>query len=209
MKLNQILKENIVRNVMAVLLVLAAPVVFGGCSSDSDDEDENVSEQEVRGIDATVDALTPSANVQAFFDAELPSKGYVRFFEAEDGIYPDETEWGLQFCKLINSEEELRSIYRGAMQLPDIDFATTTLVVGRSYNRDYEYVKLQNVDNITLLPTERGYKVEVDVTTKKFCWGEASFNGIVVFELLFHYWALFPKIQQQDIEVVVQNRIVE
>ena len=96
-----------------------------GCSSDSDDEGDSV----------VIESVISDDSVTAFFDAELTEYPQSKSFFYDSIFVYDSVFVGMGIpmentVHVINSREELVSIYKGNRELPLIDYNKYTLIIG-------------------------------------------------------------------------------
>ena len=109
------------------LLIIAAGVA--GCSSDDDvtNGKGNPDQTEEGAISPTV--ISADDYISQFFAAELPSSDTSNsksfFIDSKGG---PSTE---NIVCIINSQDDLKAQYSGNMNLPNIDFANYTLIIGQ------------------------------------------------------------------------------
>ena len=114
--------------------------------------------------------------INAFFDSN--TKDFFRSF-AE----------GKDICFIINDRSELEKLYKGNNQLPQIDFETSTLIIGKThlsstgYQVDKQFIKsLDGVNTLTLqLHAEGLYPAFSDL----------------------YYWGIYPKLTFNKLEVKI------
>lgn len=96
-------------------------------------------------------------------------------------------------CYVINSIQELKSIYKGDKDLPEIDFKRWTLVIGQMVEPDAFYPvfkqELKFKDNKCQLTL---YVPELD---------EVNLKGVSYKTQYLYYWALYPKFNTAGISV--------
>ena len=82
--------------------------------------------------------------ISDFFNSELPSDTYSESFFVVSNQKIEE-----DICKVINSGEELQTIYSGDKVLPEIDFQRYTLVMGQTIMpaHGYRLVKQELITN--------------------------------------------------------------
>ena len=116
------MKKNIIFSLM-VLFTMG----IESCSSSNDDN--GVSENS----DIMVISETEvSTDVSEFFGTELPKYSGT----PSTGFFVGTHE---NLCYVINSIEELKSLYKGEKELPKIDFSSKTLIIGQQYMEKSPY----------------------------------------------------------------------
>lgn len=96
-------------------------------------------------------------------------------------------------CYVVNSYEELRSIYVGQEQPPDIDFESYTLLVGQIFSPCI-YIKLN--------------KQEFYEMDNKYVLDMYYADDMVMFaEVNNYYWGLYPKLSHNNINanIIINN----
>lgn len=89
-------------------------------------------------------------------------------------------------CIIINSMEELATIYCGTDPLPEIDFSTTTVILGRAFASNgykFRYIEVNNEED------------ETNVTLH-FKQREGMWTSDIIF---YYFWALCPKFSPKEI----------
>ena len=159
-----------IRTLILAAALLLSGAGFAGCS-DSDDP----------SMAAGTPPVTPSQEVKDFFDAHL--SGHETDFNFS---YMDcyETE-----CFLINSVEEFRAIAPEPIELPDIDFAKYSLIVGQHVFGEPRYsLESQAVETGT------------DALTLNLVYSE--FCGIAPAMVApYYFWGLYDKLPEYEVNV--------
>ena len=168
---------------MKKLWILAiASVCLLSCSS-SDDYDS--ASEELITMVAADDAQRES--VEEFFNAEF------RNISRPTGFFGNQSE---PECKgyIVNNYADLKALYSGSRELPDIDFDKYTLIIG-----------------VTALPTsshsltfKRQELVRTDVGLVNTIYFEADrdlfYPAIVGY---WYYWGLYPKMDDRSFNTIV------
>lgn len=129
--------------------------------------------------DGRKEPVEASSTIKAFFEANL----YTSFF--------NDKEKGRDTCLVVNSQKELAAIYSGTDALPDIDYNTQTLVIGKTLRPTGEYVVK--------------YQVILKVDGKNFLFikiGDSS--GSTTFWDMY-YWGLYPKFEEHIDRVMISQ----
>ena len=159
-----------IRTLILAAALLLSGAGFAGCS-DSDEQPTA----------AGTPPVTPSQDVSDFFDAHL--SGHETDFNFS---YMDcyETE-----CFLINSVEEFRAIAPEPIELPDIDFAKYSLIVGQHVFEEPRYsLESQAVETGT------------DALTLNLVYSE--FCGIAPAMVApYYFWGLYDKLPEYEVNV--------
>ncbi len=159
-----------IRTLILAAALLLSGAGFAGCS-DSDEQPTA----------AGTPPVTPSQDVSDFFDAHL--SGHETDFNFS---YMDcyETE-----CFLINSVEEFRAIAPEPIELPDIDFAKYSLIVGQHVFGEPRYsLESQAVETGT------------DALTLNLVYSE--FCGIAPAMVApYYFWGLYDKLPEYEVNV--------
>ena len=114
-----------------------------------------------------------------FFNYQLPiGKSSNSFF-----IDSDKNE-----CYVINSLEELKSIYKGNVEIPEIDFERYTLVIGQEILSDFYYPVYKQ----DLMFSD--HKCHLTLYVPDFDLENNTTQ-------YFYYWALYPKFYTEGISV--------
>ena len=129
------------------LFILLAAMAFVACSDD--EEVKVINENEISQI-AEKDMGT---GVKEFFEAEMTSYSYntlpFALPDKEPGEFYD------VWAQVINSQEELASLYTGDKNLPNIDFSKYSLILGYAMGANTGYtlnkIVLENSEESLLL----------------------------------------------------------
>lgn len=161
----QAMKTNKYLFFLPMLLAL----VFGimGCSKDDEKNDDMIEP-----------VISNDLAITRFFESEWPCETFKdgAFFVGKRG----------SFCKVLNSREELQSVYYGDLSLPDIDFNAFSLLIGQ--------VEVPH-SGYTLTKMELYYdNPVVNVYAKEAESGYTTISYI-------HFWNLYPKIDSEEIIV--------
>ena len=114
-KTEQKVRKSALRLFLMVLsLCLLLPVGLTACSSDDDIVPEE------------------KGNLADFFEKTFPKEQEGTGTDVKDVPF---SGFGHQdnVCVVINSYEELESVYRGKEQLPEVDFTKNSLIIGRAW----------------------------------------------------------------------------
>ena len=101
----------------------------------------------------------------------------------EDFVYFSDND---HKCIIVNSMEELETIYCGTDPLCEIDFTTTTLILGRAFAANgykFRYIEVNNKED------------ETNVTLH-FKQREGMWTSDMIF---YYFWALCPKFSPKEI----------
>lgn len=159
-------------------LLFAAMLISITLTSCSNDKSET---QDLDSITEIVE-YTADQTTEAFFNTELNfMNGDKHFFgNTHDNI-----------CFMVNSLQELQSLYSGELSIPDIDFDKYTLVIGQQYMSQAPYhvksVKLQQTKPVQYL---------LNIEVEKGDWTSQGFYDM-------GYWKLFSKVKTGPVEVKV------
>ncbi len=168
------------------IFILLAALTFGACSEDEKADDGSI--LPVKKI---------SKEVTNFFASEIGEAGQREYFFPPRRITDDDFPVGgpLQkdtsdTCCIVNSMEELAQIYKGSKNLPQIDFTSQTLIVGKvTMPDDPFYVKGQSITE-----TESALIHNLRVKDSENSWCQ-------VYQM--RYWGLYPKLPNKPIVVNV------
>lgn len=159
-------------------LFLLAVLLPTGCSSDEEDE---IKGTEIKSIDIGND-------IEAFFNTE-----WVAYNSSE--TYP-ETFFNRELIDkenicLINNKEELKNIYNGNLEIPEIEFPKYTLIIGKKKI----YVEIgkkspASLMGIKLYDTKDGYRLDL------YCTSYVP-KGDLFIERFFYFWGLYPKLNNK------------
>ena len=177
---------------LGTLLLTAA---LAACSSDYDDPPEqpnshqdevpvdsvDITPDEGASKDYTVISTVPvSEEVKAFFDEALP---YLPNLPVELSPFSFQPNKESEFF-VINNEQELRNLYKGEKDLPQLDFEHYTLIIGQmlmgaaSYHLDAIKVRIYEDKNVLSIYTREPQYV--------YC---PLYN--------MYFWGVFPKIEKE------------
>lgn len=155
----------------AALFLLGA--AFAGCS----DSDEAPTA-------AGTPPVAPSQEVKDFFDAHLSEDQTDLNFSNIEGSDDISTE-----CFLINTVEQFREIAPEPIELPDIDFAKYSLIVGQHVFEEPRYsLESQAVETGT------------DVLTLNMVYRVLDGAAPAV-EAPYYFWGLYDKLPEYEVNV--------
>ena len=167
------------------LFILLAAIAFVACSND-----ENEISLPHRIAPIPKSKLT--AEVKDFFDSELPDTlpdGSNLFsLNAERSIDPYLILPFVDYY-LIDTQERLRELYRGEKEIPQIDFSTYSLIIGKVIdlgiyqNRKQEMVETEDILKMTLYL--RNMRIDAASNTRVFDF----------------FWDLYPKLPDKPLQV--------
>ena len=157
-----------------ISVCLLLPVGLTACSSD----DENVIPEE-KGIIADFFAKTfPKEQEGAGTDVkEVPFSG----FDNQENV-----------CIVINSYDELKSVYQGKEQLPEVDFSKHSLVIGRAWlnvGKKYQDLMVEQKDSYTFI-------------TLRFTNLSDAASTVMSY---YYFWDLVPKFVPQTIVTTING----
>ena len=130
-----------------------------------------------------------SSTVKAFFDEALP---YLPDLPLELSPFSFSPNMGSEFF-VINSEQELRDLYKGEKPLPQLDFEQNTLIIGQ---------KLMPGESFHLESVE--IRVYDDSNVLAIYTREPPYLYTSLYNLYF--WGLFPKIENNISDLIQINR---
>ncbi len=183
---------------LALFLLTAG---LAACSSDYDDPPEqpnshqnevsvdsvDITQDEGASKDYTVISTVPvSEEVKAFFNEALP---YLPNLPVELSPFSFQPNKESEFF-VINNEQELRNLYKGEKDLPQLDFEHYTLIIGQmlmgaaSYHLDAIKVRIYEDKNVLSIYTREPQYV--------YC---TLYN--------MYFWGVFPKIEKE-----IDNKIL-
>lgn len=182
------MKKNLIFMMSATLLMIAGMGMMA-CNNDDDvvtpKQETPSKETGTRHIEGTIITIPgDESNYDAlydFFNKELPLMSVSKHSETFLLDHLSDN------CYIINSDDELRSIYTGKEQLPAIDFESYTLIIGQKLSNNV----YQNLDKQSFY--ERDGVTYLDL----------YFSGDIVLPMLayFNYWGLYPKFSNKGITV--------
>ena len=159
-------------------LLVFMTIGLWSCSSDKDDE---------YGSGNSVIPILSETGVNNdladFFKTELPMNSDL----PSTGFFVDSNK---DICHVVNSMEELKSLYKGEKELPVIDFNSQTLVIGQrvmphlGYTLQKQYIKEYDGSLLLFLHI----KCE-----------PSDFYPTMLMKL--YYWGIYPKINKTTITV--------
>ena len=89
---------------------------------------------------------------------------------------------------IINNENQFRSAYTGAAQIPQVDFSKYTLIIGQIYESASWTLKKQ--------------KMVVDgKNATLFLYYETTHEAVVAVQTEIFYWGLYPKTDVQNVKL--------
>ena len=147
---------------LAVALAILLLSALSACSSNDEIKLETI-----------INEIKCSNDITQFFDNECDKI-------IKTGTYIDS-------CIIINSAEQLISVYSGNMQIPYIDFSKYTLVVGQKSMSSYGWA----IDNKELYSNEDQLIMSLYISSKTELHATA-------FMKLF-YWGIYPKLSSKNL----------
>lgn len=136
------------------------------------------------GIRHAVYPIEPTNTLKTFFQKAFDSPSY------EYNGFKFQYENTRSDCYIINSQEQLQTIYLGEGALPDIDFDNYTLILGKVVNTSGSQLKRQELIMENGLPV-----MKVFIERPEFP-GKISFG----FDMInYCFWGLYPKVSNEDI----------
>ena len=169
------------KTILLLPLVAAIGLLFTACSSDDEDKSNN-------DINALIQNAIPSKEMSDFFDREWSFLGNGN----PQNFFPDILQ---DTCRVINTEQEFLELYHGGEKIPNIDFQTYSLVVGKKVfrtiigeNRPMKFreQKLYMVSDGYVLDLYLDYSIP-----------EVSFYN----DMFACFWGLYPKLIEKNIKV--------
>lgn len=158
-----------------------------GCSNDDGASSANSGEI---GMELTSDikAASMDESVHSFFQDKIQKAYLDAGYHAKDGFSLKENT-----CFRIDSKEELKAMYQGTDELPEIDFSKYTLLLGSKVYCDFD----TDVENIQQVLTEsrNSYNLNLISTHREGDWGSAS----ITLQIL--YYGFYPKLKDKEITV--------
>ena len=168
------------RKVLFILGVLLSLSMFWACSDEFDSES---SDGIVVLTPININERVDFATLSDFFNSELLLSNNTYGFFVDTNSDED-------ICKIINSREELQSIYSGNKLLPDIDFQQYTLIIGRK-----------------VLPEAYHTLIRQDANLKKDVLRINLYinhlDGFYCMMQQMGFWGLYPKFQAEKVLVNV------
>ena len=151
----------------ATLVLLLSTLALTGCG----DNDDTFS---LSPTDTSVQIRDFFNSINALSDMRISG-----FFEDVD-------------CKeatlIINNENQFRSAYTGAAQIPQVDFSKYTLIIGQIYQSASWILKKQ--------------KMVVDgKDATLFLYYETTNEAVVAVQTEIFYWGLYPKTDVQNVKL--------
>ena len=96
-------------------------------------------------------------------------------------------------CYVINSIQELKGIYKGDKEIPEIDFERWTLVIGQMVKPNVFYPVFKQELKFN------DYKCHLTLCVPEL--NEVNLNGVSYKTQYLYYWALYPKFNTAGISV--------
>ena len=100
---------------------------------------------------------------------------------------------------VVNSQEELKHIYYGDEELPQIDFNRYTLIVAWVHDSS----KDMTLDKVELKKNGQGYDFNLSMTSKK------HYGCVVGYENHLMPWRLYPKLDSNNVSLHVEETFVD
>ena len=163
-----------IRTLILAAALLLSGAGFVGCS-DSDDP----------FMAAGTPPVTPSREVSDFFDAHLSEDQTDLNFSNIEGSDDISTE-----CFLINTVEQFREIAPEPIELPDIDFAKYSLIVGQHVFEEPRY-------SLESQAVETG----ASVLTLNLVYREMRDGVFPAVVTTYYFWGLYDKLPEYEVNV--------
>lgn len=165
------------------IFILLAAMAFVACS-----EDEKTDEGSIQPVKNVPQAVTD------FFTSEMGVEGNeYRYFFPPLKTYDDNTELdgpiqttNTDTCCIINNSAELKNLYKGKKELPEIDFANQTLIIGKT-TMPYQSFQVKS----QFIKETESYLI----LNLKAKGSETQFHA----EYQMRYWGLYPKLSNKPI----------
>ena len=170
------------KKVFLVLSLLLSLGMFYACSN----EDETVN------VYVPIEEGEDYAAIANFFNLELSSDIYSQGFFVDS---QNSTNVGEEVCKIINSRKELKDIYSGDKDLPEIDFTKYTLIVG--------YIIMPDLGNNCVRQELVYTTTNSSPVLNLYVKNENEYKPTVISTLYF--WGLYPKMQHSKISVTIHK----
>ena len=164
----------------SIIFKLLVIMTMGLWSCNSDKDDDNGIGNAVIPI---ISGTEGNNDIADFFKTELPQNSDM----PSPGFFVNSN---VNACRVINSIEELKSLYKGDRELPMIDFRSKTLIIGQQvmphlgYSIDRQYI---NVSNGTV-------KLYLYIKCEP-----SDFYPAMLMKL--YYWGIYPKLNKTTVTV--------
>ena len=145
----------------------------------------------VNGLNVQLTKEKEVTEIENFFRDHLLMQGYgLSEHRGSENFSPLKEDTGFfsdndHKCIIVNSMEELVTIYCGTDPLPEIDFSTTTVILGRAFASNgykFRYIEVNNEED------------ETNVTLH-FKQREGLWTSDIIF---YYFWALCPKFSPKE-----------
>ena len=181
------MKKNGLFYVCVLFLLMIGAV---GCSKDCSNDNENF-----------VQEVVATEKVNAFFekDNKIMTESLIGGFFTDEDWHEVEGSVGtvppsLVKIRTIRSQEELESAYKGALELPQIDFNQYVLLVGLTYSASGQ----ESLGKVRLLHGQ-GDSYELQVI---MYWNTNTNYGYFQIFSPVLFWRLYPKFPTNHMNVV-------
>ncbi len=162
------------------IFILLAAMAFVACSEDEEVKVNN--ENEI----SQVAPKEMDTGIKEFFDAEMTQYSY----NSLPFALPDKElgEFHDVWAQVINSQEELASLYIGERELPTIDFSRYSLILGYATGANTSY----SVREVVLEESEGSLLLTVHLNGS-----EEGFMALIKIP----FWGLYPKLPDMELKV--------
>ena len=182
MKQKRTVNQKAVR-IFAVLLSAAGlflTATLAACNSDNDEIPGN-------------DEIPENVSLMEFFETNFPNEQEGSGTDVKDVPFSgfDNQE---NVCVVINSYDELKTIYQGKNPLPEVVFSKYSLVIGRiclNVGKKFQKLTAEQTNNQTLITL---YFAELN-------------DAALTAATYYYYWALIPKFSPQTIVTKIDGSI--
>lgn len=158
--------------------------LFSACSNDENEIVMNGnSDGDVTNLISPIDKGDGYDEISSFFNSEFSSTGSNVFLV---GLDKDEDQY-----RIIKSREELKAIYSGDKELPEIDFQQYTLIMGWKVFPEGGHV----------LFGQQAISISEDLLMINLYVNHLDAGYCVLEEICF--WALYPKCQAKEVSINV------
>ena len=164
--------------IFAVLISAAGLFLTATLAACSSDEDDNIPAEK--------------ESIEDFFKKTLPQEQEGSGTDVKDVPFTgfDKQE---NVCVVINSYDELKTIYQGNNPLPEVDFSKYSLIIGRAWiNVGYKF------KNLTISEDNKGNSV----VTLHFT---VLYDATLAMVTYYYYWVLCPKFSPTQLDVKIET----
>ena len=163
-------------------LFLLAGLLPIGCNSD---------DEEIKGT--IIERIDTGKDISTFFNSE-----WADYTDTYPETFFNREEWDRNHIHLINSQEELKSIYHGSKEIPQIDFSRYSLIIGQQLKvTEIGKKSAGSLKDIRLYDTKDDYRLDL-------CCTSYIPKGSLLVEHFLYFWGIYPKLNNKNITIQIK-----